>query len=383
LRSAEAEALELNLMEIEYARLQRTKENNEKLYDLVLERSKEAGLTKMLNVNNIQVLDPPAILETPVKPRVPVVLALGAVLGFILGLGAAIGRDLQDTSIKSPDDLENRLGVASLGVIPSIGKAKMGARQDAERRRRLSGATDVDSPELKVHLEPNSGFAEAIRAVRTNLLFMSPDKPFKRLLVASAGPSEGKTTLACCLGVAMAQTGRKVLLIDCDMRRPRLHTLFRDQDDTHPRSTLSQSLLDPPSLRIESLKTFVPGLDILPAGITPLNPAELLQSDTFAHLLDRVSQTYDLVLLDSPPLVVTDAAILSNRVDGVALVVRALQTDIRAAKRALRALNDIGARVVGAILNDASSKGGNYGYYGGYHGYYGHGQESSEGSSQS
>ena len=359
---AEHKALDLNLMEIEYNRLRRTKDNNEKLYGLVLERSKEAGLTQALRVNNIQVLAPAATSPVPVEPRMSLILAAGVMAGFALGLGAALVRERMDRTIKSLDELEQRLHLVPLGSLPEIA----GGVATAKRRRRHS--INVTQPELVTLEQPGSGFAESVRAVRTNLLFMSPDQPFRRLLVTSAQPGEGKTTVASALAVAMAQAGQRVILIDCDMRRPRLHKIF---SVTQGRCNLSESLLDPAHLDLASTRTELAKLSILPAGPTPPNPAELLQSEAFRALLQRLEQDFDLVILDSPPLVVTDAAILATRVDGSVMVVRRGHSDRRDVLRAKRAILDVGGTVIGAVLNAVREADGRYGYGYGYGDAYG------------
>jgi capsular exopolysaccharide synthesis family protein len=192
-----------------------------------------------------------------------------------------------------------------------------------------------------------SGIAEAARTIRTNLLFMAPDHPYRTLLVTSAGPAEGKTTVAACIAIAMAQAGQKVVLMDCDLRRPRIHRVFRKGHDVG----LTTALLDE-DLDAVIMATEVPNLSIIPAGPIPPNPAELLHSDRFKVLLKRVAERFDRVIIDSPPVVpVTDAAILSTLVDGTVLVIRAFKTSQELARHALRALVDIGAKKAGAVLN--------------------------------
>jgi len=358
LAEAEKKALDLNLMEIEYNRLKRTKDNNEKLYGLVLERSKEAGLTQALRVNNIQVLAPARTSPIPVEPRMSLILAAGVLAGLALGLGAALARERMDRTIKTLDELEQRLHLVPLGSLPELSSSSaMGGK------RRSRHSTVGIPPELVTLQQPGSAFAENVRAVRTNLLFMSPDQPFRRLLITSAQPGEGKTTVASALAIAMAQAGQRVILIDCDLRRPRLHKIFALPPG---RSNLSESLIDPSVLDIASTRTELQRLSILPAGPTPPNPAELLQSESFRHLLARLEADFDLVILDSPPLVVTDAAILATRVDGSVMVVRRGHSDRRDVQRARRAISDVGGSLIGAVLNASSAADGTYGYGYGY-----------------
>jgi capsular exopolysaccharide synthesis family protein len=256
------------------------------------------------------------------------------------------------------DELEQRLHLVPLGSLPELPNAALVGGK-ARRRRSITGTP----PELVTLEQPGSAFAENVRAVRTNLLFMSPDQPFRRLLVTSAQPGEGKTTVASALAIAMAQAGQRVILIDCDLRRPRLHKIFGQPQG---RSSLSESLLDPAHLDLTTARTTLPRLSVLPAGPTPPNPAELLQSDSFRHLLTRLEREFDLVILDSPPLVVTDAAILATRVDGSVMVVRRGTSDRRDVQRARRAISDVGGSLIGAVLNAVHVSDRAYGYGYGY-----------------
>lgn len=358
LDEAEKQALDLNLLEIEYNRLRRAKDNNEKLFSLVTERSKETDLTKMLRINNIRMVQRAEVPRAPVVPNVPMNIATGLLAGLVLGLAAAIGREQLDRSIKNPDDLERVVGLSFLGFLPSLESRGKKARA----REKLTHPEEGGKPELFVHNHPTSAIAEAARAIRTNILFMSPDRPYRTLLVTSAGPAEGKTTVACCLAIAMAQAGRKVVLVDCDMRRPRLHQVFGATRD----EGITTALLDLPNLKGALLETGVPNLHLIPAGPLPPNPAEILHSGAFARLLSDLRAEFDSVIIDSPPVVaVTDAAILANAVDGTILVVRAFQTSKDLARRAARALADVGVRLVGTVLNgvDVDRDGYAYGYY--------------------
>lgn len=203
-----------------------------------------------------------------------------------------------------------------------------------------------------------SGVAEAARTLRTNLLFMAPDRPFQTLLVTSAGPSEGKTTVACCIAVAMAQAGQRVVLIDCDLRKPRLHRIFGKD----ARSGVTTALLEE-SIDDVIKSTEVPNLSVITAGPIPPNPAELLHSERFKQFIEQVQGKFDWVILDSPPVVpVTDGVILSTLVDGTILVVRAFKTTKDLARHALRALLDVGANVAGCVLNSVNLNKSEYKY---------------------
>lgn len=364
LEQAKQHALNLNLLEIEFNRLRRSRDSNERLYGLVTERSKENDLTRLLRFNNIRVVDRPALPQVPVTPNMPLNVASGLALGLALGLIGAIGREQLDRTLKTPDEAERELNLASLGLVPLMHEGEDNSSKYAAKGRRRRSKVKLPAPdshpELVVHEHPTSGVAEAARAVRTNILFMSPDHPFRTLLVTSASPSEGKTTVACCIAIAIAQAGRKVVLVDCDMRRPRLHKVFNT-----PRETgVTSALLAPGTLQQAVQTTEIPNLSVLPTGPLPPNPSEILHSEAFEKLLDGLREHFDCVVIDSPPIApVTDAAILCKRVDGTVLVVRAAVTRKDVAKRAVRSLRDVGGRLVGTVFNAVDFQRRDYGYY--------------------
>lgn len=352
---AKAHAMDLNLLEIEYHRLERTKTNNEKLYGLVLERSKESDLAGLMRFSNVRVVEEPLEGKTPIKPHVPLNLALGVVAGMVLGLAAAAAREQLDRSIKSSEDIERSLGLPFLGTLPLT--AETGPNVKGQPKQ-VSGADA--SPELLAFRHPNSALAEASRGIRTNLIFMSPDEPYRRLLVTSAAPGEGKTTVASAIAVAMAMAAQRVLLVDCDLRRPRLHKVYQRLNDVGVTSVT----LDPTMLDRESLSTQVPNLDLLPSGPMVPNPAEFLQSDAFASLLKELGNRYDRIVLDSPPAsIVSDSAILSTQVDGAVFVVRASKTQRELARKAVRSITDVSGKIVGVVLNAFDFRRPGYGSY--------------------
>ncbi|WP_437974623.1 polysaccharide biosynthesis tyrosine autokinase [Sorangium sp. So ce295] len=361
LEDAKKQAFELNSLKIEYDRLRRTKDNTEKLYQLVLERTKESDLQRMLRVNNIHVLDRPNFPLTALRPRVGVNIGIGILAGLLLGIGAALARAMLDRTLRTPDEVERELGLPFLGLLPEFDKREQKEAQRRRARHRGKAAPQLGRRELVVHDQPTSGIAEAARAIRTNLLFMSPDRPYKTLLIASAGPSEGKTTVCCCIAVAMAQAGQKVVLIDCDLRKPRIHQIFGKS----PELGVTSALLDDSVVDDESaLKTEVENLYVIPAGPIPPNPAELLHSERFQALLQKLQSRFDRVIIDSPPIVaVTDGAVLSTLVDGTVLVVRASATRHDFARHGIRALLDVGGKTVGVVLNAVDLKRQEYGVY--------------------
>lgn len=343
---AKRRALELNELQIEYRRLDRRESNLEELHQLVLKRTKESGLSRTTLMNNISVIDPARVPKGPIWPRVPLNLAAGLLLGLVLGVGSAIARGMLDRSLKTPEEIETELGLTTLGLLPTIDPAGLDATYDGKRRKRRQSTAEL-RPELVIHDHPKSSVAEAVRALRTNLTFMSPDEPFKTVLLTSAGPAEGKTTVACCIAAAMAQAGNKTVIIDCDLRRARIHKVFGATMDEGLTSAVLEGSI------VGAVKeTEVPNLHVLPAGPLPPNPAELLHSKRFREMLSELNRTYDRIVIDSPPVVaVTDAAVLSTMVDATLVVVRAHATPRDGARHAIRSLRKVGTPVTGVVLN--------------------------------
>ena len=358
LEKAKREAFEVNQKELEYSQLVREQKNNSRLYELVLRRLKETDLSRLLKDNNIRVLDKALVPESPVLPRVPLNLALGLVLGLVLGLGVAFLLEMLDNTVKSQEDVEGYLGITFLGMVPRMkfdsNPGAMGVNPDA----------GFDS-ELYVHYYPKSTLAECCRTVRTNILFMSPDNNLDRILITSAGPLEGKTTTAANIATAMSQSNTRSLLVDTDMRRPRLHKVFK----THNKVGLSSLLLGEATYEEAIQKTDVPNLDMIACGPIPPNPAELMHTERFLEILRNFDARYDRVIFDSPPTIaVTDSMILSNLVDGVIFVVQGGRTSKDIVRRALNKLKAVNAPLLGAVLNNVDLDSRTYGQY--YYRYY-------------
>jgi len=356
LEGVKREAFEVNRKEVDFSRLRREQDTNAKIVELVGRRLKDVDLASLLRTNNVRLLDAAEIPGAPTSPNLRFAFLLALALGLLGGVASAFLLEQLDQTVKGQEDLERCTRTAFLGIIPAVGQLEK----------------DVTNVDLFIHARPKSSVAECLRTVRTNLLFLGTERPLQKLLVTSSGPQEGKTTAVIDLGITFAQSGQRVLLVDTDMRRPRLHKAFGLQNDLG----LSTVLLDEKRLG-EALKpTEVPDLHVLTCGPLPPNPAELLHTERFRALVAELSRRYDRVLFDSPPIAaVTDAIILASEVDGVVLLAKAGKTSKMAVTRTRRALADVQARVVGALLNGVDLRDRSAGYYyadySGYGTYYG------------
>jgi succinoglycan biosynthesis transport protein ExoP len=289
----------------------------------------------------------------------------GVLLGLLAGVGLSWLRMRLDSSVKTPDDLEEKLGMTFLGLLPQLEAGEAPRYGRRKGRRRPEAPVSAGPDELIVHHQPLSGVAEAARAIRTNLLFMNPDQPYRKLLVTSAAPSEGKTTVACSIAIALAQGGQRVCIVDCDLRRPRLHRIFGRSGD----SGVTNVLVGDATLEEVAKPTGIENLWSIQAGPMPPNPADALHSERFRDIIRKLGDHFDRVVIDSPPLVaVTDSAIISTFVDGTVFVVRAFKTSRHLSAQGLRVLRDVDARVVGGVLNAVNLNRHEYSDY--YHYYY-------------
>jgi len=357
------EAIELSKIEVEYKPLQRASEQEEKMYGIIASRQKEIDITGPMKTNNVRVLERAIVPSIPMKPRPVQNLLLGLMIGLGVGIGLAFGIEALDNTLKTQADVEQLLGTPVLGLVPVIGGLAFGddvARVDDHLRER----------DLGVFLDPKSVAAECCRSIRTNILFMSPDRPLKTMVVTSPSPQEGKTTTAINLGVTMAEAGSRVLIVDTDMRRPRLHRSFGVPNQ----NGISTVIVGKAALEEAVKRTDVPNLDVLPCGPVPPNPSELLHTERFGVVLAECAKLYDRIILDSPPTsAVTDPAVLGNLADGVVLVIKAGETTRDAAMHARRQLATAKARLFGVVVNAIDFSNPAYGYEYYYRNYYRYG----------
>ncbi len=342
--------------ETEEARLSQQVQAVQKMSDQLQEDHQKAKMAEAVEAGQVEIVD---LADTPTKPVAAGrarKMALGLIIGLILGVGLAVVVDGMNTSIRRRDDLERILQVPGLAVIPKLmpstasrlARALPGAKSRNGNGKGTAGAAGL----VTIHDARSSG-AEAYRTLRTNLIFSQAVQTLRSIIVTSAAPSEGKTTTAANLAVSFAQQGMRVLIVDCDLRRSRLHKMFGV-----PREPgITELVLGQQEQEAVTRGTSVTGLYIIPSGVLPPNPSELLGGERMRKTLASLGEAFDLIILDTPPLLVaSDAAILATLADGVVLVVRVGVTEAEAGRHAMAQLASVGARVVGAVLNDPDSK---------------------------
>ncbi len=364
------EANHLNESAIEYTVLKRDAETNRQLYQDLLQKLKEAGVSAGLRSSNIRIVDIARTPTYPISPKVQRNLVLGLLLGLSLGIGLAMVLESFDTTVRNMEELSAISTLPALGTIPL-----QLANNDSLRKRLTTTSLDIEKvglPALVTYDRPKSEAAEAYRALRTSILLSSFGAPPKVILVTSAMPQEGKTTISANSALVLAQRGSRVLLVDADLRRPGLEKLF----GLRPHRGLSTLISG--SDKVEDVilpLPEVPNLWILPAGPIPPQPAELLGSSVMKDHIAHWRNEFDHVIIDTPPcLSVTDAVLLSPEADRVILVARAGQTTKPALRRACDLLLQVNARVMGIVLNafNIHSAHGYYYYGGRYSNYYYH-----------
>ncbi|HED11579.1 MAG TPA: polysaccharide biosynthesis tyrosine autokinase [Caldithrix abyssi] len=352
---------------LEMARLKRRQLVDEQTFVMMTKRLEETKIQEAGQRKEVRVIDEAIEPLFPTKPKKKLNLALGLVLGLGLGIGITFLREYFDNSIKSQEELE-QLGFNILATIPRIEMSKV--EEKLEARMSKLGPMEGKRIEARLitHLDPKSPVSEAYRSLRTNIQFSYVDEKIGAVLVTSSGPKEGKSTTSANLVIAMAQSGKKVVLIDADLRRPVVHSIFGLEKD----EGLTNYLMDDISFEQMIKPSIMDNLYIIPSGVLPPNPSELLASEKMKALLIKLREEFDFILFDTPPIIaVTDAAILSTIVDGAILVVSSGHTNYDALVRAKSLLDAVNTRILGALLNGVEV-GGMYGsyYYYYYHHYY-------------
>ncbi len=357
---------------LEMLRLKRSKEVFENIYEVLLKRAEEERLRSAASGAGIKVVDIAQVPQKPISKNETRYYIFGILLGLGLGLGAAFLTELNDTSIKSTEDIENATGMPVLGTIPHISHSKKNAmtiRRNANDSQKKSVKTQYPR-QLQNFSGDDSISSEAYRSLRTNLTFVSPDDPVRCVAFTSAGPGEGKSLTVANLAMAYAQMGRKTLLVEADIRRPVVHHLFGVSREPGLSDLFTE---ESPNYEKTIRPSSWDNLFIVSAGMFSPNPAELIGSQKMGHHIEYFRSNFDMVLFDTPPvLAVTDAALLGNKTDGVVLVVRSNHTAREPIRRATAALRNVGIKTLGTVLNDIDLNHGHsaYGYYKYYYHYY-------------
>lgn len=349
--------------EIDLAAMTQELATDEQYLNTLLQKQRDLGATARDTGTNVSVATRSRLPQVPVGPQRMRNIILAFFLSLVGGVGLAFLLDFLDDSIKSLNDIDHYLNLPALAMIPSARneKPKLGAGQ-------TPATSQGDSTALAMLGDVRSPVAEAYRHLRTSLLLSSAGSPPKTILVTSSQPSEGKTTTAINTAVTFSQTGAEVLIIDCDLRRPRLHSNFNLSNTRGLTNYLSgECALD------EVLQTYdkAPNLKLLTSGPIPPNPAELLGSEKMRDLLASLSERFAHVVVDSPPVIsFTDASIISTFVDGVILVVHGGRSSRAVVRRARQQLTDVGARIFGVVLNNVKVESPDYYYAAGYYSAY-------------
>ncbi|HVR72244.1 MAG TPA: polysaccharide biosynthesis tyrosine autokinase [Vicinamibacteria bacterium] len=346
---ARSESLEVGRKAIEYNALRREVEANKQLFQSLMSRSKETGLESELTSTNVRIIEKAEAPRAPISPNRTRNYQLGLLIGLGLGIALALLFEHVDNTVKTPEDVK-ALGMPFLGMVPNVAPRP---GQPAAAR-----AANTASPEAAV--------AEAYRVLRTNLIFSAPSEGGRALVLTSANPGEGKTTTTANLAVALALNGAKVLVVEADLRRPALHQHFR----TRKTPGLSDLIVSKCQASQAIQSTRFKGLQVLPCGYIPPNPAELLGSGNMREIVAALRSCYDWVLIDTPPiLAMADAPVLCPLVDGVILVVSAEQSPRPAVQRAVDQVLGVGGKFTGVVLNRVDLRRNSY-YYGQYYGEY-------------
>jgi capsular exopolysaccharide synthesis family protein len=340
LASSRGEAVVAGERLARYGELKRAVETNRQFYDTLMARAKEESLTQQLQGVQVFTLEPAEVPTEPDGPRAARTVLLGLVIGLVGALGTAFFVEYLDNTVRTPEDLEAKTGVPVIGVIPLT---------------RGRGRTIEDA----VLRDPRHVAAESYRALRTSILLSSEAGPPKSILVTSTAPEEGKTATAVNLAAAIANSGYSVLLVDADLRKPRVDKVLDLQNDEGLSHVLEGAKARPVATGVENLS-------VLTSGPVPPNPSELLGSKRMEALVREMQGRYDLIVFDSPPiLTVADGLVLAKKLDAVLFVARAERSTYDLVRRGLKVLGDLGVRPLGFVLNgyDERRSGSYYSYY--------------------
>lgn len=375
-----------NMLEyaIKIAQLKRAKTVQQNLYGFLLEKGEEAKIKGATGTGGIRIIDTPTMPHRPIPSRTKKLLMLAMLVGMAAGFGLAYFQEYLDNSIKSTEDVTKYLNLTVMGVIPVIkrknGFALTGNGSNGNGNGNGNGNSKIialddngngtngrNGAVLISSLKSKDPQVEAYRGLRTNLQFSSMDEPIKALMVTSSLPGEGKTVTSANLAISFAQMGLKTILVDADLRKPQQHRQFKMSKSPG----LLECLMEELTLEEVMHDTGVLGLKLIPSGLLPPNPAEVLNSRKMHNLVTELKAISDIVIFDTPPVIaVTDPLVLGKQVDGTLLVIRYQNTELSAAQKAMQVINGAKLKIFGAVINYAEfSKGPDYYHY--YHNYYG------------
>ena len=374
-----AESNQLAEKLVQYHILERDANSNKQLYDGLLQKLKEAGITAGLRSSNIRIVDPALVPTTPAGPQKARNILLSILVGLVGGIGLALFREYLDNTVKSPDDIESLAGLPSLAVVPSLPNLN-GHHHWPQLAHKTTQEHAGSGPRVETlsHTQPKSQISEAFRALRTSLLLSQAEHPPQVILVTSALPREGKTTAAVNLAVTLAQLGDRTLLMDCDLRKPGIRRALNLTIGKE--GGLSSYLAGVANLdEIVNPHPTISNLETMTTGPIPPSPADLLSSHRMREGVAELRRRFKFIVIDSPPIMAaTDAVIVSSLTDGVLLVVRSGETPKEAFTRTRDLLGAVKSRILGVVLNAVDSRAPDYYYSYRYYPYaygYGYGED--------
>ncbi len=350
IKKIQQEALELDQLRLLYEQYESQKQEQERLFEESQRKLNDVSLNRLLEANNIRILDTAIAPKAPVSPNLLINAAITLLAALIMGLLVGFLLELLDITVRSQADVEEKARLPFLGVVPKYPKQHQFAGRKAYR--------------FVIEL-PHSPVSECIRTIRTTISYLLKDNQSHVLLVTSGQPLDGKTMTSINLAVTAAQAGQRVVIVEADLRRPNVYKAF----NVKPEFGMSAVIRGEKTLNDVLIDTEIDGLNFLPCGQIPTNPAELFQTQGFETLLAELRQRFDLVVIDSPPVtVVTDALIIAQHVHGVIVIARANKTPLPLLIRTRELLESVNAPILGTVLNDMTSS--SHGYYGGYYYYH-------------
>jgi polysaccharide biosynthesis transport protein len=371
-------AIDMNSLAVEFEILKKMVDANSQAYVMLLQKTKQAEIDQGFMGHNITIVNQATLPLSPVSPNVKKIILLGALLGLMGGIGLALGLDYFDSAAQTERDIEKRLNVPILGAVPHIQSAVMGPRGGVSMYQELDPKTGT--VEFVAHQFPTSPFTDAVRIVHNTASTLVSSTSGATMCVSSALPLEGKTLLSVVMATVVASENKKVLVIDGDLRRPRIHTIFNSTS----RDAGLSDLITGKCLNIKEAirKSPVPGLYYMTSGTIPDNPVALLKSERTHEIMEACKKAFDFIILDAPPVLgLVDATILSGYADGLILVARAGSTPMEVLKRAKDSVFRGQVRLLGIVLNMADEKVSRYNYY--RHKYYGYNYHQTERSARS